>query len=168
MHISTLYCRIEHMRESEESLRKLQAKCDRELRPYDARTLYVCLSLANCYQWKGDFSAAWKASQDLITRSISGPGLRRTFFNANGLAIRAQCEYKLGQTLQAEISMRQALNLRMSRLGEMDSRASIWLLTLQEWCLKRGDHSAVAQIQNERRDVMDAFESTTGTAFPRV
>ena len=122
----------------------LLRECEDFLGPYDPRTLDVRLGLAWINLNQGSFRKAKEKAEMITTQGTSDD------FRSIGLDILARAQYGLGETQEAETSMRAAIDLGRSYWGDDDGDVQRWMLRLEEWLGARGDFEGAAQVHGER------------------
>ena len=133
------------------SYQALLRECENNLGPYDSRTLDVRLELARTKLNQGNFSGAKEMAEMIITQSASD------HFRSIGFDFLAQAQYGLGETQEAEMSLRAAIDLGRSCWGDDDGDVQRQMLKLEQWLGARGDFEGAAQVHRER---MAIWEST--------
>ena len=132
------------------SYQVLLRECEDHLGLQDPRTLDVRLELARVNLYHGNFSGAKEMAETIITQSASDD------FRSSGLDYLARAQYGLGETQEAETSLRAAIDLGSSCWGNEDCYVQRRMLILEEWLGGRGDFEGAAQVHGER---IAAYES---------
>ena len=135
----------------ETSYQALLRECEINLGPYEPRTLDVRLDLAFEFLNQDNFREAKEMAETIITHADSD------YHRNLGLDILAKAQYGLGETQEAETSLRAAIDLRRSCWGDDNGDVQRWMLELEGWLEARGDFEGAAQVHEER---MVAWEST--------
>lgn len=134
----------------ETSYQALLRECENNLGPYDPRTLNVRLEVAWRNLNQGNFGGAKEMAEAIITQSASDN------FRSMGLECLARAQYGLGETQEAETSLRAAIDLGRSCWGDDDGDVQRCMLMLEEWLEARFDFEGAAQVHRER---IVAYES---------
>lgn len=136
-------------------LQDLLRKCEDALGSLDVRTFYVRLHIAWHYERKSDHVEAVRLAWDLIARAqCLETSDERNHFTAEGLHIVAISQYDMGETYLAEVSLREAIHLRILGWGSRDSQAIVWLICLEQWLGEQGRLSAAAQVRKVWEDAL--------------
>ncbi|KAG6988550.1 hypothetical protein G7Y79_00071g097210 [Physcia stellaris] len=128
----------------ETSHQALLRECEDILGLYDPRTSYVRLELARSNLIQGNFGGARKMAEVVITSDA--PDKLRIL----GLDYLAGAQYGLGETQEAETSLRAAIEWGRSCWGNDDGEVQRWMLKLERWLVTRGDFEGAAQVHRER------------------
>lgn len=164
MNWSTLHSRLRYIRNIDNEhdmghkaflLQDLLRKCEDALGPLDVRTVYVGLYIALHYVMDSDYVEAVRLAWDLIARAqCLETSNERITFKAEGLYIVAISRYRMGETYLAEVSLREAINLRMLAWGPHVDQARNWLVLLEQWLGDQGRLSAAAQVRKVWEDTL--------------
>ena len=136
-------------------LKDLLHKCESDLGPQDDRTSKVRLWLVWNRYVLLDYAEAMRMAQNMITYAQHLVGSENGFYYyIEGLNIVAISEYAMGDIYSAEIHLREAIELRISRYGPNDSRARCLLVTLEGWLVEDGQFDSAAQVQERWKQSM--------------
>ena len=126
------------------SLTKLWHRCEGTLGTHDLRTLEVRLALGWNYLHRSNIIEAKRIAWSMITQCDSN------HFRPHVLELLATSQYELGETQEAEINLRAAIDEARSWWGHDNGHVQSWLFTLEGWLEARGDLESAAQLQRER------------------
>ena len=160
MHRTALVARIESMSDSgetEERLRDLLGKCEKDLGLFDGRTLYVRSVLSWAYYNNKKFTEAEELGQELLvcSRKLHSTYLKLRY-DADGLHIIARCQYALGERHSGESNLLDAIALKSQT---EPGRAAYWLSILEGWLLAQGREDSAAEMRERRWKLLETFES---------
>lgn len=131
------------------SYQALIHECETALGPHDVRTLDVRLTLASECLKQGNFSEAKEMAETIITQ-INSNSVR-----CRGHDVLAMAQNSLGETWEAEASLRKAIDLGRSIWGDNDSNVLRWMFRLDGWLEARGDFEGAAQVHRERLALLE-------------
>ena len=151
-YIYSIGCRRNDSQEAIAFGETLATDCEQILGREDDRTMTVRLALAYVYLAARQWFAAKRIGGDVVAYSKSRS-------RAQGLAIIAQSEYGLGQTLQAQMKMRQAIDMYAHLKEDIGTRFSL-LLLLESWLLKDGMKGSAGQVEYERKSGVHKIQLT--------
>ena len=157
LNMSTIYSRLKHINSEVDTeydmnqrllvLKNLLKDCETSLEPEDLRIDRIRIRLAWCYIDLSDYAEAMKVGWDLITCTRPVVGQERRFYlYTEGLYIVAESEHAMGDVYSAEIHLREAIELRISRYGPNNSRARRLLVILEVWLVEQGYFDSAAQV----------------------
>lgn len=124
---------------------KLLHECEGTLGPHDTRTLEVRLDLAWTYHSRSNFIEANSMARSILAQGDSSDSIR-----SYALEVLARSLYDLGETQEAEIQLRTAIDSERSHWGQDDGLVQRWMLKLEGWLEARGDLESSAQVRRER------------------
>ena len=125
-------------------MKKLLHRCELTLGIHDRRTLLVRLELAGRYLCRLNFIEAERMARTILAQTHSN------FIRPYALKVLAACQYELGETQEAEVNLRAAIDDGRSRGVDHSGHIQRWMLTLEGWLRARGDLESAAQMQRER------------------
>ena len=162
MHYSTLVARVRHINMAQKGnfraqmLQNLLNECEKTLRPYDVRVLWVRKCLAVEYFHERYYVEAWTLSQRNIACSQHARSLRTGY--EQDLSMVARCQYALGEVDLGIATLHKAIDSRMSRCGLQDCRAKMWLIQLEDWHLEQSHWSSAAQVRDWREKLLESID----------
>lgn len=161
MHGSTIFARVSLIPMAQEGnsriqmLQSLLSECEKTLPPYDVRGLWIRRCLAFEYFHESHYVEAWTLSQRNMACSQSAPNLREGY--EEDLSMIARCQYAVGLVDSGIADFHKAIDLRMSRCGLQDPRASAWLVCLEDMYLRQGQWSSAAQVRDWREKLLESM-----------
>lgn len=136
-------------------LQDLVHECEVLLGCLDIRTLYMRLFLANQHGRRRNYVEAMRLGWNIIVDSRELPNRPdQASFHSESLWIIARSQYALGDTYQAVIHLREAIELLRAQVDLQIGRAIEWLATLGQWLVRQSRPIDAAQVQEERRKLL--------------
>ncbi len=148
MHVTSLRIGLWDDQATDRHLRSLLHRCQSDLGVGDARTMDVYLAWSRKLYLNGDFGLAAEECYKMLSHTyrIQNTGYAPVF-RANTLHLLALCENMSSKQSLATVHLREAIDIRISLFGSLDSVARRWLLQLQEWLTGCGGEEDVAEVQ---------------------
>ena len=139
------------------SLGDLLRVCRAELGEHDFRTVQVHLSLIDKLWTEQNYHQAREECYDLLSgiHLIQPPKFTMSF-RGNGLYRLAMSHRTLRDDELAVVTIREAIDLRISDRGSWDSTARTWLIRLRSWLMKMGKDEEMEEIRRWYEMIRDA------------
>ena len=153
LHIDSLGARCYGTSTGLEDMWDLLHKCHANLGIYDYRTTMVHLRVAERLYEVGNNRLARQNCYEIVKNAhLIQPGMgmsqtkSATIMRAEGLFGLANCQRALSEVCPALMSLREAIDLRLSFWGSHDSTARHWILILQSWLNESGQEAEAAEV----------------------
>ncbi len=148
MHVTSLDMRLWDDQATDRHIRSLLHRCQSDLGVGDIRTMEVYLAWSRKLYQNGDYGLVAEECYKMLsqTHRIQDTVYARTI-RADILRLLARRENMSSKCHLATVHLREAIDIRISVCGSLDSVARRWLLVLQEWLTDCGGDEEVAEVQ---------------------
>lgn len=148
MHVTSLCVRQWDDRVTDRHLRGLLHRCQSDLGVGDTRTMDVFLAWSQKLHENGDYGPAVEQCHRMLSHTHMIHTTRSgAVFRAHILNLLARCEIMSSKGHLAMAHLREAIDIRISFHGSLDSFTRLWFVQLQEWLTEYGGEEEIAEVQ---------------------
>jgi len=145
-------------RQEESSLRLHLQKCISEHGGYDDASFSVLLGIVETLLDQQRYVEAEDTALDFVARASHGNTEYADFYYCESLSVLGEAQSALGKIFLAEASIRQGIQLGVSRWGWDNPLTLGYLSRLEKTLVKWGNHASAAKVRTQRREIIESLD----------